>query len=246
MPRRVARARRLSRPGVVDEPVADEADGLERAASERLVDALSELPDVHLDDVRVAVVREVPDVAQDRRLRQHLTLVSHQELQERELPRRQLHRYVAAPGLVRRRVQTQVTDLEHDGPLPAGAAHQRAEPSGEHHEREGLGQEVVGPGVERTGLLLGTAPGGEHQDRCPVARLPQPRAQLVARQAGQHHVDDHRVVRVLGREPLTLGPVEGDVDRVALGLEPATQARRELLVILHDQDPHPASVAPTC
>src|SRR4249920_3272347 len=46
------------------EPVADHADRLDRAVPERCVDLASQLQDVHLDDVSVAVEGEVPHVTQ--------------------------------------------------------------------------------------------------------------------------------------------------------------------------------------
>ena len=61
---------------------------------------------------------------------------------------------VAAGHAVCGRVQPQVADLEDGRSLPRAAADQRAQSGEQHHERERLGQEVVGPGVERLRLLL--------------------------------------------------------------------------------------------
>ena len=55
---------------------------------------------------------------------------------------------------------------------------------------------------------------------------------------GQHHVEDQRVVGVLGGEPLAVGAVERDVDGVPLVLEPAAYGARHVLVVLDHQDPH--------
>src|SRR4051794_19861199 len=62
--------------------VADASHRRERRAAERLVDPQSQLMDVDLDDVGVAVEREVPDVVEDAALREHLTRVPHEVLEQ--------------------------------------------------------------------------------------------------------------------------------------------------------------------
>ena len=52
------------------------------------------------------------------------------------------------------------------------------------------------------------------------------------------------VVLLLGRHPLTVGPVEGHVDRVALLLQAALDGRRQPLVVLDHEDPHPPPPGP--
>jgi hypothetical protein len=57
---------------VYGETVSDHPYRLQAPASERLVDAGSELVDVDLDDVGIAVEGEVPDVPQDVGFRHHV------------------------------------------------------------------------------------------------------------------------------------------------------------------------------
>ena len=121
-------------------------------APERLVDAQPQLPDVDLDDVGVPVEREVPDVLEDPALREHLAGVPEQVLQQRELPGAQRHRDVAAPHPVPGRVEPQVPGGEHRRSRRPAPAHQRAQPGEQDDVREGLGEEVVGAGVQRLRL----------------------------------------------------------------------------------------------
>src|SRR5688500_6418660 len=65
-PRRVRTSARLR-----VEAVAHQAHSLQAGPVERQVDALAQLTHVDLDDVGVALVGEVPDVLEDRRLGQH-------------------------------------------------------------------------------------------------------------------------------------------------------------------------------
>ena len=92
---------------------------------------------------------------------------------------------------------------------------------GELDERERFGQEVVGAGVERLGLVELAVLGREHEDRRPVAGLAQGRAHLVAVHARQHDVEDDGVVAALAGPPEAVFSVRGDIDGEALRLQPA-------------------------
>ena len=184
------------------------------------------MADVHLDDVRVALEGEVPHVVEDLGLRHDLAGAPHQELEHRELARGERDVDVAAAAPVRDRVEGEVAGGVDDRARSAGAPEQRAQPGEEHDERERLGEEVVGAGVERLGLVVLAVLGGEHEDRRPVAAVAQLLAHLVAVDARQHDVEHDRVVRVLGRHPEPVGAGERDVDGEALGLQPAPDRRR--------------------
>ncbi len=108
----------------------------------------------------------------------------------------------APPRVTRRRgrVERHLADRQHGRPCGRAPAQQRAQPGQQHHVRERLGQVVVGAAVEPVGLVVLAVLGREHQHRHPVLFGPQRPDHLVAGQAGQHHVEDHRVVvAVAGR-----------------------------------------------
>src|SRR5262249_33983878 len=90
------------------QPVPDQPDGLDRRPAERLVEFLAQMPDIDLDDVRVAVEGEVPDVVQNGALGEYLAGTAHQELEQRELAGGEADLGVAAPDPVCGRVQPQV------------------------------------------------------------------------------------------------------------------------------------------
>src|SRR5690606_10000247 len=77
--------RRTGSPTFGRQSVAGAADGEDGAAGERGVDFAAQGADVHLDNVGVAVVGEVPDMFEDIGFRHHLTGAHGQVFQHREL-----------------------------------------------------------------------------------------------------------------------------------------------------------------
>src|SRR5215207_9447031 len=74
-----------------EELVARATDGLDGLDPERRVDLLAQVPDVHLDHVRVAGEVDAPHVVQDLRFRRHVAVLAHEVLEQRELARGQPH-----------------------------------------------------------------------------------------------------------------------------------------------------------
>ena len=90
------------------------------------------------------------------------------------------------------------------------AAQQRAQPGEQLLEREGLGEVVVGPGVEALDPVADRVAGGEHQDRYVVAGGAQRPRRLDPVEPRHHHVDHHDV-GVLGADrDQALGAVGGE------------------------------------
>src|SRR2546423_1779519 len=74
---------------IVPEPIAESPDRLQRAASKGAVDLLAQIPDVDVDNVRIALVGHVPRVLDQHLPRQHDARPAHEQVQQRELLRRQ-------------------------------------------------------------------------------------------------------------------------------------------------------------
>ena len=121
------------------------------------------------------------------------------------------------------------------------AAQQGADPGDEDRERERLGEEVVGAGVERLGLVELAVLGREDEDRRPHAGIAQVGAHLEAVAARQHQVEDDEVVATLERQPTPFQPVGGDLDGEPLGAQPALDGAGDLAVVLDEQHLHAAS-----
>src|SRR4051812_44334291 len=66
------------------EAIAAASNRLDRRPSERPVDLFAQVPDIHVDHVRVPVVPEVPHVLDDPGAAHDLPRPSHEELEQRE------------------------------------------------------------------------------------------------------------------------------------------------------------------
>src|SRR5271166_993062 len=122
--------------------VADAAHGLQRGPPEGLVDLAPQVADVDLDDVGVALEVLTPDVRHDLALVDRLAREAHEVLEERELPRSELHLVVTPAAPVLGRVQRQVTGGENGRAGAPPAPQQSPDPRHEDDEGERLGQEV--------------------------------------------------------------------------------------------------------
>ena len=142
-----------------------------------------------------------------------------------------------------RRVELEVAGDEHDRPLRRRRADQRTQVRDEDDERERLGQEVVGAGVEGLGVIELAVLGREHEDRRPDVGSAELGTHLVAVAARQHDVEDDGVVVHLACEPQAFVAVERDVDGEAVPFEPASERTGERLLVLDDQ--HCSSGAPS-
>ncbi len=125
---------------------------------------------------------------------------------------------------------------------PGGPPQEGRDARNQHREGERLGQVVIGPGVQRLGLVHVTVLGGEHQDGGPVAGIAQVGTDLVAVATRQHDVQDDQVEALLGGPPQAIQPVVGHIDGEPLGLEPALDGGRDLAVVLDQQELHTRSV----
>src|SRR4029453_6886442 len=69
------------------EAVAHPAHRLDGMTAEWRVDLAPQVTDIHLDDVRIAVAREVPDLVEHLSLGQRLAGPPHKQFEQGELPR---------------------------------------------------------------------------------------------------------------------------------------------------------------
>jgi hypothetical protein len=182
---------------------------------------------------------------EDARAGQHLAGMAEEQLQQRELLGRQVQLDLGAPGAPPRRVQPQVADLQHGRALDPAAAHQGAHPRGQLGEAERLDEIVVGAGVQPHDTVVDRVPGGQQEHRRPAALRAQPPGDLQPVHAGQHDVQDDRVVVRLGRVPQRLRAVAGRVDGIALLLEATLEQQRQAHLVLHDEHSHASSMTPS-
>jgi hypothetical protein len=215
------------------------ADRLDGGPPEGPVELVAQVAHVDLDDVGVALELVVPDMLEDLTLGDGLAPAVEQELQQGQLPGRELHLDRAPPGPLGGRVEAQVAGLEHGRALAGAPAQQRPQPRQQDRIRERLGEVVVGAVVERLDLVPLALLGGQHEDRGPDPLAAQGRAEPVAVDAGQHDVQHDHVVGVLAGQPEAVGTVQGDVDGEPLGGQPVAEPGGQPPLVLHHQHPHP-------
>jgi hypothetical protein len=149
-------------------------------------------------------------------------------------------RYVggASPHLVGARVETQVSDFQHDRALLRSAPGDSAQPGGQFGDGERLGQVVVGPGVEARDPVVDSVAGGEQQDRHPAVLLTQPSHDREAIRGRDHDIEDHCVVVVLEPAPQRVLASGGDIDGVAFTRKGPAEKVGEAQVVLDDEHAH--------
>jgi hypothetical protein len=203
------------------------------------VDLLAQVADVDLDDVEVALEREVPYVLDDLRLRQHLARPRHEELEQGELPWGELDLLVTPPAPVLGRIETEVTRGQDRRSLPPARRMSAREVGEEHHEGEGF--------VRKSSAPVSRASAWSRSPSWPSAsgwasRCPRPagRSRSGSRSGPEHEIEDDGVVVVLARHPQALIAVEREVDREPFLLQAVAHGLRQPLLVLDDQDPHAA------
>ncbi|ANZ13603.1 hypothetical protein SNOUR_01415 [Streptomyces noursei ATCC 11455] len=229
-----------TRGGVMDQAVPGAAHGLDAAPSEGRVDLAAQGADVDLDDRGAAVVGVVPHLVEDVLLGDHLAAAARQAGEHRELARGQGDLLLTATATQRASVQPEIAGAHRPlrGTGLAAAPDQRTQPGEQHDEGEGFGQVVVCAGVEPIGLVVLAVLGGEHEDGRGHAALAQFRADPVAVDSRQHHIENDHLVRVLLGQ-LQAGQAVGDVlDRIALTAQSLPQGTADLRVVVDDQDVH--------
>jgi len=193
----------------VDHAVADTAHGFDERGAVGRRQRLAQALDVHVDGALLDEDVVAPDAVQQLRARVHAVGVPHEEVQQAELgrPDAQLARTfpvrVVCPAratlvqqTVRGRVQPQRAErhrlLQRLRRLaPQHGAHARQQLPG----REGLGEVVVGAGIEPAHLVRLLGARGQHDDgqrtrACVLAPAPR---ELQAALPGQHPVQQHQV-----------------------------------------------------
>src|SRR5436305_6941096 len=170
--------------------------------------------------------------------------MSKQELQERELARRQVDRAATARHGGGGRVERQVPGFKDSGPFGAASPYEGAQASEKLPERERFDEVVVGARIQASDPVLDPVARRQHQDRCPPAVRPQLPTHGEPVAAGKGDVEDDGVVVLGGAPAHRVFSVRDGVDRVALLLEAASKHLGHLGFVFHEEDPHAGSFAP--
>jgi hypothetical protein len=134
-------------------------------------------------------------------------------------------------------VEPQLADAQRRGRRAVpDAPQQRAQPRPQLADGEGLGQVVVGSGLEAVDAVLDAGARADHEDRHPVAGAPQPPAEREPVHVGQAEVEHDRVGRRRRELAQAVLRVLGQRDVEAAGREREAQHVAHRAIVLDDQD----------
>ena len=170
--------------------------------------------------------------------REHEPRTAHQRLEERELLRRELDLDIPAPDLPRRRVESQIPDLDDSRPLRDASARERAQPSVQLRERERLREIVVGAGVESGDAILDASARSQHEHGRPDSVLAPGATHAHSVEARQHQVEHDRVVLDRLSHPEGVVARSRHVDRVSVLAQAADEKAGHLELVLDDEKTH--------
>jgi hypothetical protein len=209
------------------------------ATLEPLVDFPAEAVDQHLHDVRLRGEVKVPHVLQDHGFRYHLSLVSHEKLEQGKLPRLQVNFFSAACNGSRHAVELDRAGGE-GGPVrgPGVAADERLHAGEKLCERERFGEVVVAAGLKALHPLIDGAFCAQDEHRRGVSSLAPSLDQAEAVARRKHEVDHGRVVVLVKPHSKALLAVARPVHDVSRLLESLPDESGNLVVVFYEQEPH--------
>ena len=174
------------------------------------------------------------------RLAHHPVGALQQEVEQHELPRREIERFAADLGDAPGPVEGECAELDERRLAARGASREGAYPRFQLLERERLGEVIVRPEVEAAHTGFDTVLRGEDQDGQLAAAPAKALQDLEAVHPGKADVEDQQVEFEARYRAIGLGAGGDAVHRVPV----LAQAHRETIgqdrVVFGDQNPHPA------
>ncbi|MPN13802.1 hypothetical protein SDC9_161128 [bioreactor metagenome] len=133
---------------------------------------------MHAQIVRAVQIFRPPDLQQQLAMRQHLAMAGNQRRQQTELYGRQVHGHSVTLDIVRRQIHLHRAETRTVAGLVCrrcllAAAQHHAQPGQQLGHAKGLGQVIIGTGVQRRHLFLFPLARGQDQNRqlAPAAQL---------------------------------------------------------------------------
>ena len=214
------------------------ADGDHVARVGRIgLDLGAQPPDVYVHQTPVAEVPEIPHPLEEHLSAEYLAGIGGQLHQKSELSLGEVGLF-AADGhhpLLGHDLQLAEPEIAHGGVGDSHSAQQGADAGGELFGGEGLGQIVVGPGLQSGHHVMGVGSGGDHDDGH-VAGPAQGAAHLEPVGVGKHDVDEHHIGGRLGERGERLLSVGRLLNVPALVFEGQAHRGTNPLVVFNGQD----------
>ena len=184
----------------------------------RLVMSVDMLDQLSLRDDAIPVMREI---------------AQQPEFQRRQFDRPAIHQHAEAP-----RVDAEPADLDQRRDMPADTAQEPSQSRKQFFHFEGLGEVVVGSGIDAFDLLEPGASRRQHEDRNDTALAAQSAHDGQTIELRKAEIEDHGVV-VFRRcaKPAVLA-VDGYVHHIAGFPQRTFDVVGDRLFVFYHQDPH--------
>ena len=164
--------------------------------------------------------------------------MSKQILEDLELLHREVEHLARPRHFPRQEIHLQIILVKLENLIRASATKQRPNPSEHLGNCKRLHEIVVGAAVESAHAIIDRVLRREDEDRRLQPALAQRREDCESISLGKHEIEHDAIERFVVHEKEALLARCGDADVVMLCLEPVTEGLRDLLFILHHEDPH--------
>src|SRR5215831_2161548 len=227
--RRASELRRIAR---WSEQIAKPAHGLDDIDAELFANAADE----HLDGIGVAIEVLVVEMLDQFAARDHAAGMMHEVGEQAIFVRGELDRIAVDGHAAGTGVEAPGAAIELALGVTGRAAQECADARQNLLEMEGLGDVVVGAGVEALDLVAPAVAGGEDKDRHGPAGAPPRLQHRDAVHLGQADVEDHRIIGLAFAEKVALLAVEGTIDHVARIDERGRELAIEIGIVLDHEE----------
>src|SRR5277367_4253492 len=222
----------------IADAIAHATYGVDQFLGKRIIDLASQVAHIDINDARDALEALVPYVIDNHRARHDAPWSAHQAHQQGVFLGSQFNTLPGASHLLRHQLHLQIGDDQRVSTLDGSAAQQGPNAHQQLGQVKGLGQVVIGPGLEVTDLIHYRIASSENkygQVRPQPTHLGEQRR---AAESRQHQIKNQQVIGVAEEVLLAGNPIVGDVDRVALRPQPAGYKVGYLAIIFDEEHPH--------
>ena len=223
--------------------VADTAHGVNELGLALEVDLGAEQADERVESVFFDLAVESPDGFDERAARNNFSGAVHQALEEVVLGAGEEDVFARARDFASGGIENEIADLQLELLRDGGAALDGAEAGQEFFEGEGLGEVVVGAGIEAADEVRDGILGGEHEQGRGDVLGAQTLGDLVAVELGHHDVEDDDIEFVIAGEFKALVAVARADDGVALFRESFAKQFDHAGLVFDDEQLHRRAAA---
>ena len=168
--RRIRARRNIKRGPAGPKPVARAADRFDQPVTAPFVDLPTQAADIDLDDIRLRREIGIPQGADQPIASEDLAGMTCEELEQRELPRRQADLSSGPPNPQRCRIELEIADLDPRRTVLEPMLAQCPDARPELGHAEWLREIVIGPLIQARDAIVDVVQGGEDQDRAAETR----------------------------------------------------------------------------